>query len=75
MMTLRRVAAISDIHGNLPALEAVLEDVRQAGVDEIVMCGDLLPGPMPPGTIACLQTCGITTRFIHGNGDREPISP
>ena len=42
-----RVAAIYDIHGNLPALEAVLEDIRHAGVDRIVVGGDIVPGPMP----------------------------
>ena len=38
-----RVAALYDIHGNLPALEAVLEDVRRAGVDLIVVGGDVCP--------------------------------
>src|SRR6185503_10333073 len=42
-----RVAAIYDIHGNLPALEAVLDDIRRAGVDHIVVGGDVVPGPMP----------------------------
>lgn len=42
-----RVAALYDIHGNLPALEAVLHDVHQAKVDLIVVGGDILPGPMP----------------------------
>ena len=42
-----RVAAIYDIHGNLPALEAVLEEIRRAAVDRVVVGGDVLPGPMP----------------------------
>lgn len=70
----RRVAAISDIHGNLPALEAVLEDIRQVGADEIVVCGDVFPGPMPRETLARLQETGIRIRFIHGNGDREVLA-
>jgi Icc-related predicted phosphoesterase len=37
------VAAIYDIHGNLPALEAVLEDIRQAAVDLVVVGGDVVP--------------------------------
>ena len=41
-----RVAALNDIHGNMPALEAVLEEVRQARVDRIVVGGDVVPGPM-----------------------------
>ena len=43
------VAALYDIHGNLPALEAVLQEVRRAEVDRIVVGGDVFPGPMRPG--------------------------
>ncbi|HXM55327.1 MAG TPA: metallophosphoesterase [Candidatus Dormibacteraeota bacterium] len=43
-----RVAAISDIHGNLPALDAVLAEAQAAGVDLIVFCGDVAAGPSPP---------------------------
>ena len=46
-----RVAALYDIHGNLPALEAVMAEVRQAGVDLIVVGGDVLPGPLPNETL------------------------
>lgn len=65
-----RVAALYDIHGNLPALEAVLEDVRHAGVDHIVVGGDVLPGPMPRETLTCLLDLDIPVQFIQGNGDR-----
>jgi putative phosphoesterase len=65
-----RVAAIYDIHGNLPALEAVLEDVRRANADEIVVGGDVLPGPMPRETLDRLLALEIPVRFIQGNGDR-----
>ena len=41
-----RIAILSDIHGNLPALEAVLRDVRRRGVDKIVNLGDSLSGPL-----------------------------
>src|SRR5947209_16640268 len=68
-----RVAAIYDIHGNLPALEAVLREVRQAEVDQIVVGGDVLPGPMPRETIARLLDLDIPVRFIHGNGDRAVL--
>src|SRR6266581_2617669 len=69
-----RVAAIYDIHANLPALEAVLRDIRQTGVDQIVVGGDVLPGPMPRATIARLLDCELPLRFIHGNGDREVLA-
>jgi Icc-related predicted phosphoesterase len=48
------IAAIYDIHGNLPALEAVIEEIRQAGVDHVVIGGDVVPGPMPSETLAHL---------------------
>jgi putative phosphoesterase len=62
-----QVAAIFDIHGNLPALEAVLEEVRQADVDQIVVGGDVLPGPMPRETLARLRELGEKVEFIYGN--------
>ncbi len=43
-----RIALLSDIHGNLPALEAVLEDTRRRGVTRIVNLGDSLSGPLLP---------------------------
>jgi len=64
-----RVAALYDIHGNLPALEAVLRDVRQAGVDQIVVGGDVVPGPMPRETLRFLLDLDLPMHFIHGNGD------
>jgi Icc-related predicted phosphoesterase len=42
-----RLAALYDIHGNLSALEAVLDDIRREQVEHIVVGGDVLPGPMP----------------------------
>lgn len=69
-----RVAALYDIHGNLPALEAVLQEVRQEKVDHVVVGGDVLPGPMPRETIACLRELDIPVQFIHGNGDREVLA-
>ena len=68
-----RVAALYDIHGNLPALEAVLQDIRQAEVDQIVVGGDVLPGPMPRETLTCLLDLDIPVHFIHGNGERAVL--
>ena len=65
------IAALFDIHGNLPALEAVLGDVREARVDHIVVGGDVLPGPMPRECLDLLSSLDIPTDFIIGNGDRE----
>lgn len=69
-----RVAALYDIHGNLPALEAVLDDVRRANVDLIVVGGDVVPGPMPRETFACLRALDVPAVFIRGNGDREVLA-
>src|SRR5438094_6197783 len=64
-----RVAALYDIHGNLPALEAVLQDIRQANVDQIVVGGDVVPGPMPRKTLRRLLDLDLLTHFIYGNGE------
>ena len=42
-----RIAVLADIHGNLPALEAVLEDVQRHGVDGTIVAGDLCDRPQP----------------------------
>src|SRR5262245_24382291 len=69
-----RFAAIYDIHANLPALEAVLQDIRAARVDHIVVGGDVFPGPVPVETLRCLLGLDIPVQFIHGNGDREVLA-
>jgi len=68
------VAALYDIHGNLPALEAVLAEIRREKIDRIVIGGDVVPGPMPRETIARLQSLDTPAQFIRGNGDREIVS-
>lgn len=62
-----RIAALYDIHGNVPALDAVLREVREAGVDRLVIGGDILPGPMPRETIARLQQLELPVEFLRGN--------
>ena len=69
-----RIAAIYDIHANLPALEAVLQEIRQENVDCVVVGGDVVPGPLPFETIQCLLGLDIPARFIRGNGDREVLA-
>jgi predicted phosphodiesterase len=64
-----RVAALYDIHGNLPALEAVLDELTLADVDQIVVGGDVMPGPMPRQTLHRLLNLGLPVHFIHGNGE------
>jgi putative phosphoesterase len=64
-----RIAAIYDIHANLPALEAVIAEIRQQEVDGVVVGGDVLPGPMPLETLERLQDLDLPVRFIYGNGE------
>src|SRR3954469_20119243 len=63
------IAALYDIHGNLPALEAVLRDVRAAGVERIVIGGDVLPGPMPDACVDLLESLDPPGTCITGNGE------
>jgi predicted phosphodiesterase len=69
-----RVAALYDVHGNLPALEAVLADPRLAEADVIVSGGDLVLGPYPAECLDLLES-DARTRFLTGNGDREACEP
>ena len=63
-----RVAAIADIHGNLPALQAVLADVEPEAVDAIVVVGDSVTGPFAAETFDLLRSVGA--RVVRGNADR-----
>jgi len=65
-----RVAALYDIHGNLPALESVLGELRRQPVDRIVIGGDVVPGPLPRECIDLLLDIDTPIDFISGNGDR-----
>jgi putative phosphoesterase len=69
-----RVAALYDIHGNLPALEAVLDEVAEIGVDCVVIGGDVVPGPLPRETLAMLLRLPVPAHFLHGNGERDVIA-
>lgn len=65
-----RIAALSDIHGNLAALNAVLEDIRGQGVDLIVNLGDIASGPLQPSeTVDRLMALNLPT--IRGNHERQ----
>lgn len=65
-----RIAVLADIHGNLPALVAVLDDVRHWGITRLVNLGDLFYGPLwPRETLAALLGARIELT-IAGNVDR-----
>lgn len=66
-----RVAVLSDIHGVLPALEAVLAEPDVAAADRIVLTGDLAAGPQPVETLDLLTSLGERAVWVRGNADRE----
>ncbi|HEY2868675.1 MAG TPA: metallophosphoesterase family protein [Gaiellales bacterium] len=68
-----KVAALYDIHGNLPALEAVLAEPDVAAADVVVIGGDAVEGPMPVETLALLEGLGERVRWLRGNTEREVL--
>jgi len=69
-----KVAALYDIHGNLPALEAVLEEIDVIQPDRILLGGDGVFGPFPRATLERLLSMGDKAVFIRGNCDREAVA-
>lgn len=68
---LNRVAVLSDIHGVLPALEAVLAEPDVSTADHIVLTGDITAGPQPAQVLDLLTSLGDRVIWISGNADRE----
>jgi len=70
-----RIAAIYDIHGNFPALQAVVAEISKASIDLILVGGDVIAGPMPVETLQLLEKTSkkIPMQFIHGNAESELI--
>jgi predicted phosphodiesterase len=64
-----KVAALYDVHGNLPALDAALAEVPDDAA--IVSGGDVFSGPMPAETLARLRALGPRVTFVRGNADRD----
>jgi predicted phosphodiesterase len=68
-----RVAALYDVHANLPALEAVLEEVPDDAL--ILLGGDHVYGPFPAQTLERLHGLGERAVWLRGNCDRELTEP
>ncbi|WP_328989061.1 metallophosphoesterase family protein [Kribbella sp. NBC_01245] len=69
------VAVLSDIHGVLPALEAVLAEPAVREAEAIVLTGDLAAGPQPVETLDLLVSLGDRAHWVRGNADRELTQP
>ena len=68
-----RIVLVSDIHGNLAALEAVVGDIGRRGVDQTVNLGDSVSGPLLPlETARFLMAAGWAT--IAGNHERQLLT-
>ncbi|HEY1643471.1 MAG TPA: metallophosphoesterase family protein [Streptosporangiaceae bacterium] len=68
------VAVLADIHGNLPALEAVLAEPDVAAADAVVLLGDIALGPLPGPTLDRLAGLGERAVWVHGNCERELVT-
>ncbi len=74
VLKVSHVAAIYDVHGNLPALEAVLADLQSINPDLIVVGGDVVAGPMPAEVLDRLAALSESICFVRGNADREVLA-
>jgi predicted phosphodiesterase len=69
-----RVAVLSDIHGVLPALDAVLAEPDVAAAELLVVTGDIASGPQPSQVIDRLTGLGERLAWVGGNADRELVT-
>lgn len=68
------VAVLSDIHGVLPALEAVLTEPDVLDADVVMLTGDIATGPQPVATLDLLTSLGGRVQWVKGNCERELVS-
>lgn len=71
----KRVAVLSDVHGNAVALEAVLAELTRVAPDLVVFGGDLTWGPEPETTLELVAQLGIPALFVRGNAERALLEP
>jgi predicted phosphodiesterase len=68
-----RVAVLSDVHGNLPALNACLADVERQDVEAVLFLGDFTWGPQPREVLSRVESLGMPSWFVMGNAERDAI--
>jgi putative phosphoesterase len=66
----RRVAVVGDVHGNVPALAAVLDELRGENVDLVVWTGDLSWGAEPTAALDLVRALDLPSRYVRGNAER-----
>jgi predicted phosphodiesterase len=69
-----RIAVLADVHGNLPALRAVLAELDDDRVDAVVVAGDVVAGPLVRESLELLAARPERTHFISGNSEREALA-
>jgi predicted phosphodiesterase len=69
-----KVAVLADVHGNLPALRAVLADARREDVDATVVAGDIVGGPYPREALDLLADQPLDVKWVRGNSEREAVA-
>jgi predicted phosphodiesterase len=67
------VAVLCDIHGNLPALDAVIAELRAEAPEAVVVGGDVAAGPMPLEVLARLRALPWPVHWLRGNADRALV--
>jgi predicted phosphodiesterase len=67
------VACLYDVHGNLPALDAVLTELHADPPDAVVVGGDVCAGPMPAEVLARLRALPWPVHWLRGNADRAVV--
>jgi len=74
VVSARSVAVLSDVHGVLPALEAVLDEPDVVAADLVVVTGDLAAGPQPTAVLDRLARLGERVLLVRGNADRDLVA-
>ncbi len=69
-----KIAALYDIHGNLPALEAVLAEALQSDIDQLLIGGDVVLGPMSKECLDLLMNLPLPIQYIKGNCEEAVLS-
>jgi predicted phosphodiesterase len=75
MRAARRVAVLSDVHGNAVALAAVLRELPDVDPDLVVFGGDLTWGPLPEETLELVHGLATPALFVRGNAERALLEP